>query len=927
MKLTLRLLCLLFVLMAAQSANAVSIQVDSIKHVQCYGQQTGAIYITVVTDTFYSVTWINVAPSHIVGIHAINLYAGTYEVRANAFDGTQATLFITVEEPPLLEIEVLEQYPPDCRGNNGFISVQAVGGAPGSFGYTYNWGNGYHGTTQIVPFPGAYFNLSVTDGNGCDTYKDFSAVPEYPFFRMDSNTLRQINCYNRVLWLREDEPVLLVQKNIDFDPVSYHWTATNGGNILSNPDSSAILLDAAGRYTIVVTNEANGCAIDALAIVTVDTLAPLADAGPDKFLYCPNSRDTLLGFIAGPPNAEIYGYWDGPHIIEYLPDTGVVIGGTGAYTLIAINSTNGCKVKDTTLVTSLNEAPAIATAGGIIGCLSDTTTITAIFDTLNTHFEGWFIEDTLFSTARTLIVTEPTTFLLLATDSETGCGASTYAFVYVDTFPPQLEFYNDSLFCNTPLVQIHINELYTAPEDTIYYAFTWSGPQGFTSTAAEPWVTSAGVYSLLLTYLPSGCTNTLVAEVLSDDHEPPVLTLQNANLYLNENGLAVLSPDQVAVGSTDACGSITEWLLEPAIFDCSIMGENTVSVTAYDQNGNSAAGTVQVTVLDTLSPTLICPDNIVRGYCDAQVIFGIPNGIDNCLITGNLEAQQFGGLPSGAQFPIGTTVQRFVVHDGPGNSAICSFSVTVLPPLADVNASLTIPSCSGSCDGQIVLETNGGTPPFQYLWNTGGTNSLLTNVCAGNYVVTVTDSQGCTSQWITNLTEPSLLTVVIDTVINDSNNQGLGAITITASGGTPPYQFNWAFEDVSFSNNEDLDSLFEGTYSCQIFDANNCLASVVDIVVDNLVATQEAGWKQAIHLSPNPTTGWTTILLPAGLSEKPLIHLFDVTGKLMSTATIPMSEQIWMLDMGPFPSGVYQVQVISRGQVATLQLVKVSLQP
>jgi hypothetical protein len=923
MKQALRLLSLLFALMATQSANAVTIQVDSIKQVQCNGQQTGAIYITVVTDTFYSVTWINVPPSHIVGINAIDLYAGTYEVRANAFDGTQATLFITVEEPPLLQIEVLEQYPPDCRGHDGFISVQAVGGAPGSFGYAYDWGNGDHGTTQMVPLPGAYFNLSVTDGNGCATYKDLSAVPEYPFFRLDSNTLWQINCYSRVLWLREDDPVLLTQKNIDFDPVSYHWTAINGGNILSNPDSSAILVDAAGRYNIVVTNEANGCTNDALAIVTVDTLAPSADAGPDKFLQCPNSTDTLLSLIEGPPNADIYGYWEVPYIIEYLPDTGVVIGGPGTYTLMAINNTNGCKAKDTTLVISLNQAPAISTAGGIIGCLSDTTTITAIFDTLNTYFEGWFIEDTLFSTARTLIVTEPNTFLLKATDIETGCGASAYAFVYVDTFPPYLEFYSDSLFCDSPLVQLHINELYPAPEDSIYYAFTWSGPQGFTSTAAEPWVTAAGVYSLLLTYLPSGCTNSLVVEVLSDDHEPPVLALQNANLYLDENGLAVLSPEQVDAGSTDACGSITEWLLEPAIFDCSLMGEYTVGITAYDQNGNSAAGTVQVTVLDTIPPTLSCPDNIVRGYCDAQVFFGIPNGIDNCLITGDLEAQQFGGLPSGAQFPIGTTVQWFVVHDGPGNSAICSFSVTVLPPLADVTFSLTIPSCSGSCDGQIVLETNGGTPPFQYLWNTGATNSMLTNVCAGDYVVTVTDGQGCSSQWITTLSEPFWLTLIVDTVINDRNNQGIGGISVTASGGTPPYQFYWAFFDVSYSNNEDLDSLFEGTYSCQILDANNCLTSVENIVVDNLVATQSPLWQQNVRLFPNPTSGRTQLLLPVELSAQPLIRLFDATGNTMSIEMVPFSKQLWTLDITNVPAGLYQLEIVSKGERITLPLVKI----
>lgn len=918
MKQTLPLFFLLLAFLAPQQANAVTIQVDSIKHVGCHGQHTGAIYITVVSDTFYSVTWINVFPSHIDGINAVDLSAGTYEVRANAYDGTQAIKFITIEQPPLLYIDVLEQYPPDCRGNDGFISVHAVGGVPG---YTYDWGNGDYGTTQIVPFPGAYFPLSITDGNGCVTTMDFSVVPEFPFFRLDSNTLRQINCYSRVLWLLEDEPSLVTPANSDLYPISYYWTASNGGNILSNPDSSAILVDAAGRYTIVVTDEANGCTNEALAIVTVDTLAPLADAGPNKVLLCINSTDTLFGFFGETPNVNTYSYWEGPNILHYLADTAIVIGGPGAYTLTSVNTGNGCRTTDTTLVFSQNQVPTISTEGGIIGCLSDTTTITAIFDTLNTHFDGWFVDDTLFSTAHTLVVTAPITFLLAVTDNLTGCKNSTDAFVYVDTFPPYMQFYSNLLRCDSPLVQIHIDEYYTAPADSLYYAFSWVGPQGFTSSAAQPWVKAAGTYSLLLTYLPNGCTNSLAVVVHSDDAEPPLLALQNATIYLDENGIAVLQTSDVDAGSMDVCGSIIEWSRDPGEFDCAYLGENTVTITAYDQDGNSATGTVQVAVLDTISPSLICPDNIVRGSCDAQVFFDLPNGLDNCLTTGSLEAEQFGGLPAGAQFPIGITEQWFVVQDGSGNSAICSFMVTVLPPVADVNFSLTMPSCSASCNGKIAIETNGGTPPFQYLWNTGATDTLLTDVCAGNYVVTVEDSLGCPSTWNTILMEPSVLTLNVDMVTNDHNNQGLGAIAVTASGGTPPYQFDWNFSGVHFSNSEDLDSLFEGTYACQLLDANNCLVWAGDIVVGNLVATQAAWWKQDIRLSPNPTTGWTQALLPASLSGQTLIRVFNGTGQVLSIVPIQMGELVWMFDMTNLPSGFYWVQVESKGQLATLPLV------
>ena len=914
MKRTFPLFFLLMAFLAPQGGNAVTIQVDSIKHVACNGQPTGAIYISVVTDTFYSVTWINVLPSQIDGINVINLYAGTYEVRAHAFDGTQHILFITIEEPPLLYINRLELYPPDCRGNSGFISVQAVGGVPG---YQYDWGNGNHGSSQIVPFPGANYLLVVTDANGCEAIDALGAFPDYPFFRLDSTFLRKINCYNRQLWIVEDDPSL--RSSEDFDPLSYHWTASAGGNILSNPDSSAILVDAAGRYTIVVTDEANGCTGSSLAIITVDTLPPSADAGPDKFLNCSTSIDTLIGLIQGPPDVGLYGYWEGPHILESISSTKVIIEGSGVYTLIAVNQENGCVGTDTAQVFSQHTTPSISTVGGIIGCLSDTTTITAVFDTLNTRFDGWFVSDTLFSMEQTLKLTEPITFLLEVTDTLTGCTGSSNAFVYVDTFPPTLEFYNDFLFCDSPLVQIRIDEQFNFPGDSIYYAFAWSGPQGFTSDAAQPWVKAAGTYTLLLTYLSTGCTNTLMVEVVSDDAEPPILLLQNATLHLNENGIAVLESAMVDAGSSDECGSIVEWTLEPAMFDCTALGENTVSITAYDQNGNSSTGTVLVFVLDTLSPTLSCPENLVRGFCDAQVFFVEPVGEDNCQTT----IAQLNGLPSGAQFPVGTTEQRFVAVDGDGNSATCVFSVNVLPPLADVNISLTMPGCFNSCDGLIVSETIGGTPPFQYLWNTADTTSFLTNVCAGDYTLTVSDSMGCTSIWNTTLTEPDILWLELDSILHDYDNQGIGAIAVTAIGGTPPYSFSWAYYDVFYSNSEDLDSLFEGLYSCQLTDANNCLFWLMDIEIDNLVSTHEASLWNDLRLFPNPSIGWTQIQLPAGLSDQTLIQVSDGTGQLINSQIIPIGTQNCSLDLTRFPAGLYQVQVISSGQRARIPLVKV----
>ncbi len=46
-------------------------------------------------------------------------------------------------------------------------------------------------------------------------------------------------------------------------------------------------------------------------------------------------------------------------------------------------------------------------------------------------------------------------------------------------------------------------------------------------------------------------------------------------------------------------------------------------------------------------------------------------------------------------------------------------------------------------DGTIMVEVNGGTPPYSIEWNTGDTTALVENLLAGTYSVTLTDGSGC----------------------------------------------------------------------------------------------------------------------------------------------------------------------------------------
>ncbi|MBI2967293.1 MAG: SBBP repeat-containing protein [Bacteroidetes bacterium] len=60
-----------------------------------------------------------------------------------------------------------------------------------------------------------------------------------------------------------------------------------------------------------------------------------------------------------------------------------------------------------------------------------------------------------------------------------------------------------------------------------------------------------------------------------------------------------------------------------------------------------------------------------------------------------------------------------------------------------ISAALTAVSCNGSSDGSVTLIITGGTPPYEYFWNTGASNDTLTGLSAGTYYVTVSDLLSC----------------------------------------------------------------------------------------------------------------------------------------------------------------------------------------
>ena len=113
-----------------------------------------------------------------------------------------------------------------------------------------------------------------------------------------------------------------------------------------------------------------------------------------------------------------------------------------------------------------------------------------------------------------------------------------------------------------------------------------------------------------------------------------------------------------------------------------IVGAGTVTITAT-QSGNeyysaAADATQSLTITDTILPVIATLANITQnndnGLCGAIINFVAPTGTDNFSGASTI---QIAGLPSGTEYPLGTTTNTFQVTDASGNTATSTFTVTV----------------------------------------------------------------------------------------------------------------------------------------------------------------------------------------------------------------------------------------------------------
>ena len=309
----------------------------------------------------------------------------------------------------------------------------------------------------------------------------------------------------------------------------FQWSAMPG-HILNGADTPTPVVDSAGTYQLIVTDQSNGCSDTSLMTVVLDADFPTADAGPDATLTCTLTQLQLNG--TGSMQGGGIGYlWTAltpGNIVAGAQTLFPTVDQPGVYQLMVTDSLNGCTSIDSVLV-GLDQAPPqlqITPAAPVLNCLQEQISLSAAGSTPAGALSfSWSTADGHFlggTTGMTAIVDSAGTYQLLVIRLDNGCQDSTEVTVGADFVPPILVIDPPPLLtCADTSVQIDATaSIGQGPVDVV-----WTGPPGQTVPIGDPntllpTVVEPLTYFVTITNQGNGCSAEGSVTV-SEDTQPP----------------------------------------------------------------------------------------------------------------------------------------------------------------------------------------------------------------------------------------------------------------------------------------------------------------------------------------------------------------------------------------------------------------------
>jgi hypothetical protein len=353
----------------------------------------------------------------------------------------------------------------------------------------------------------------------------------------------------------------------------------------------------------------------------------------------------------------------------------------------------------------------------------------------------------------------------------------------------------------------------------------------------------------------NGNTNSATATVTVVEDVNPVAVTQDITVELDANGQATITANDVDNGSSDNCG-ISNLSLDITAFDCTNLGDNTVTLTVEDASGNFSTATATVTVVDNLAPTVVTQDISVQLDANGQATItasDVDNGsTDNCGIsTYSLDITTFDCSD------IGANTITLTITDSNGNTNSATATVTVLEDVNPVAVTQDI-TVELDANGQATItanDINNGSSDNCGVSNLSLDNTAFDCTNLGDNVVTLTleDASGNSSTATAIVTVVDNLdpTAIAQDIIVELDANGQATITISDLD-------NGSSDNCGVSNQSldittfDCTNIGDNVVTLTVEDAsgNSSTATATVTVVDNsgpTVVTQDI----TVQLDPN----------------------------------------------------------------------------
>ncbi|MEX2597649.1 MAG: choice-of-anchor V domain-containing protein [Salibacteraceae bacterium] len=173
------------------------------------------------------------------------------------------------------------------------------------------------------------------------------------------------------------------------------------------------------------------------------------------------------------------------------------------------------------------------------------------------------------------------------------------------------------------------------------------------------------------------------------------------------------------------------------------------------------------------------------------------------------------------------------ITDDDGNEEVTTINLSQPDEIiSNINA---ISSTCATGDGEVSVTPNGGAGGFSFLWNTGSMDSIIQNASIGEYIVTITDQDGCSIVDTANVDEAGSGLVGSFTSTPENCGQSNGSTELTMAIGNPPYSYAW---NVGGSGNIQT-NLTAGIYIVTVTDNLGCQEVFSDTVGSTFASIDE----------------------------------------------------------------------------------------